>query len=133
RAALGASRTRLIRQALTESLLLSALGGAAGCGLAWALLRVFVAIAPAGLPRLDEAVIDSRVLLFTIGAALASGVLFGLALRQSAGEPKPRSRAGLRAALVTIEIAFSMALLTGGGLLLHSLWKLEAVPLGMDT
>jgi putative ABC transport system permease protein len=137
RAALGASRWRLIRQALTESLILSAAGGAAGCAFARGLLRVFVAIAPAGLPRLNEAAIDSRVLLFTVGAALASGLLFGLApaLRKANSESRhatARSRGGLRSVLVTAEIAFSMTLLTGGGLLLHSLWKLESVPLGME-
>ena len=141
RAALGASRWRLARQALTESLILSAIGGAAGCALAWALLRVFVAIGPAALPRLDQASIDGRVLWFTVAAALGSGMLFGIApaLRRSGSllvggwSSTMRSRGGLRAALVTLEIAFSMVLSTGAGLLLHSLWKLESVPLGMQT
>ncbi len=141
RAALGASRWRLARQALTESLILSAIGGAAGCALAWALLRVFVAIGPAALPRLDQASIDGRVLWFTVAAALGSGMLFGIApaLRRSGSllvggwNSTMRSRGGLRAALVTLEIAFSMVLSTGAGLLLHSLWKLESVPLGMQT
>lgn len=140
RAALGASRLRLARQMLTESLLLSGLGGAAGCALAWALLRVFIAIAPAALPRLEEATIDARVLLFALGAALASGLLFGIApaLRRP-GSALPagrhftvRSRGGLRSALVTLEIAFSIVLLTGAGLLARSLWKLESVPLGLQ-
>jgi predicted permease len=141
RAALGASRLRLVRQALTESVILSAIGGALGCAFAWALLRVFVAIAPDALPRLEESTIDSRVLLFTVGAALASGLLFGIAasLRRAgsvlvAGQrTTPRSRGGLRSALVTVEIAFSMVLLMGAGLLLRSLWELESVPLGMET
>ncbi|MEO7142773.1 MAG: ABC transporter permease [Bryobacteraceae bacterium] len=141
RAALGASRLRLARQTLTESLLLSAIGGALGCALAWVLLRVFIAIAPAALPRLEQAGIDARVLLFTLGAALASGLLFGIApaLRGSGSllvggwRSTMRSRGGLRSALVTLEIAFSMVLLTGAGLLLRSLWKLESVPLGMET
>ena len=141
RAALGASRLRLARQALTESLMLSAIGGTLGCALGWALLRVFVAIAPAALPRLEEATIDGRVLLFTAGAALASGLLFGIApaLRRSGslavggGHSTVRSRGGLRPALVALEIAFSMVLLTGASLLLRSLWKLESVPLGMQT
>jgi hypothetical protein len=84
-AALGASRLRLMRQALTESLVLSAIGGAVGCALAWALLRVFIAIAPAALPRLEEATIDGRVLLFTFGAALASGLFFGIAPAYAVG------------------------------------------------
>lgn len=140
RAALGASRWRLIRQTLTESLLLSAAGGIAGCGLAWTLLRVFVAIAPSGLPRLNEASIDARVLSFTFGAALFSGLLFGLAPAWrsgslAAGSPRATmpSRGGLRSVLVTLEIAFSMALLSAGALLLRSLWSLESVPLGMET
>ena len=140
RAALGASRLRLARQALTESLVLSGMGGAAGCALAWALLRVFLAIAPAALPRLEEATLDARALLFTLGAALASGLVFGIApaLRRSgslaAGTRSTAcSRGGLRSALVTLEIAFSMVLLTGAGLLLRSLWNLERIPLGMQT
>ena len=138
RMALGASRTRLARQALTESVLLSGFAGVAGCLLAWALLRAFIAIAPAALPRLEQAAIDSRVLLFTVVAALASGLVFGIvpALRApgsltGAGRATVRTRGGLRSSLVTLEIAFSMVLLTGAGLLLHSLWKLEAVPLGI--
>ncbi len=141
RAALGASRLRLARQTLTESLVLSAIGGALGCALAGALLRVFIAIAPGALPRLEEAAIDARMLLFTVGAALGSGVLFGMApaLRRSGSllvggwHSTVRSRGGLRPALATLEIAFSMVLLTAAGLLLHSLWRLESVPLGMET
>jgi ABC-type lipoprotein release transport system permease subunit len=141
RTALGASRLRLARQTLTESVIVSAIGGAAGCALAWALLRVFVAVAPAALPRLEEAAIDTRVLLFTLGATLASGLLVGIApaLRRSRSmavggwRSTSRSRAGLRSALVTLKIAFSMVLLTGAGLLLRSLWKLESVPLGIQT
>ncbi len=141
RAALGASRLRLARQALTESLLLSVIGGAAGCALAYVLLRVFIAMAPAALPRLDEATVDGRMLLFNLAASLLSGLLFGLApaLRRGGASllagwsATPRSRGGLRSALVTLEIAFSMALLTGAGLLLDSLWKLESVPLGIET
>jgi len=141
RAALGASRWRLIRQTLTESLILSAAAGVAGCALAWLLLRVFIAIAPAGLPRLGGATIDARVLLFTLSAALVSGLLFGMApaLRRPVSprlggwRSTARFRGGLRASLVALEIACSMALATGAGLLLRSLWKLESVPLGMRS
>jgi len=133
RTALGASRLRLARQALTESLMLSGIGGALGCVLAGILLRVFVALAPDALPRLREASIDTRVLLFTLAAAIASGVLFGLVPALRSATRIAQSRGGLRAGLVSIEIAFAMVLLTGAGLLLRSLWKLESIPLGIET
>ena len=79
RAALGAGRGRLFRQALTESTLLALAGGAAGCALAFGLLRFFVAIAPEGIPRLHQAGVDLRVLTFTLLLSLVCGVLFGLA------------------------------------------------------
>jgi len=141
RAALGAPRLRLIRQTLTESLLLGVVGGAAGCALAYALLRIFVAIAPGGLPLIEKASIDLRVLLFALAASLMSGLLFGLAPAlhlpeisvlggwRSAGPV----RAGMRSVLVTLQIAISMVLLTGAGLLLRSLSKLESVPLGLES
>lgn len=141
RVALGAGRSRLIRQSLTEAVLLGILGGAAGYGIAWAMLRVFVGIAPGGIPRLEQASLDGRVLLFTIGGALLSGVIFGLAPAlqkaradvltgwRSAGAP----RAMLREWLVAAQIAMSLVLLTGAGMLLRSLWKMESVPLGMET
>jgi hypothetical protein len=72
RAALGASRARLLRQALTESLLLAALGGAAGCGLAYVLLRVFISIAPQGIVRLEQASLDVRVLGFCLVVSVIS-------------------------------------------------------------
>jgi putative ABC transport system permease protein len=141
RAVLGASRARLARQALTESLLLGTLGGAAGCALAFALLRVFTGLAPGGLPRLEQASLDPRVLLFAVAATFASSLLFGIA--PALRTPRVASIAGwrttgpgrtiLRSALVTAQIAVSMILLTGAGLLLRSLWKLERVPLGMET
>jgi predicted permease len=139
RAALGAGRLRLVRQALTESLLLATAGGAAGCALAVLLLSGFVAIAPEGIPRLHEAAIDMRVLLFTLAISLAAGILFGLA---PAIEPaRAEILAGwrtvgvrshyFRQALVTAQIAISVVLLAGAGLLLRSLWNLENQPLGM--
>src|ERR1700674_5781686 len=79
RTALGATRGRLIRQSLTESLLLGLLRGLAGCWFAHLLLRLFVSIAPEGIPRLEQAAIDVRVLLFALGVSLLSGILFGLA------------------------------------------------------
>ncbi len=141
RTALGATRARLLRQALTESLLLGVLGGLAGCWFAQILLRLFVSIAPDGIPRLEQASIDTRVLLFALGVSLLSGILFGLvsALRRPAPELlagkeiHATSRGTLRQLLVTVQIAVSLILLAGAGLLLRSLWKLETVALGMDT
>jgi putative ABC transport system permease protein len=141
RAALGATGARLARQALTESLLLGVLGGLAGCGLAQFLLRLFVSIAPEGIPRLEEATIDVRVLLFALGVSLVSGILFGLAsaLRRplpellTGKEIHSTSRGMLRQALVIVQIAASLVLLAGAGLLLRSLWKLETVSLGIDA
>jgi len=141
RTALGATRGRLARQSLTESLLLGVLGGLTGCWFAQILLRLFVSIAPDGIPRLEQATIDIRVLLFALGVSLVSGVLFGLAsaLRRPAPEllagkeNRATSRGMLRQVLVTVQIAVSLILLAGAGLLLRSLWKLETVALGMDT
>jgi putative ABC transport system permease protein len=141
RTALGATRGRLARQSLTESLLLGVLGGLAGCWFAQLLLRLFVSIAPEGIPRLEQATIDVRVLLFALGISLVSGVLFGLALALRRPAPElltgkenhATSRGMLRQVLVTVQIAVSLILLAGAGLLLRSLWKLETVPLGMDT
>jgi putative ABC transport system permease protein len=141
RTALGATRGRLARQALTESLLLGVLGGLAGCWFAQLLLRLFVSIAPEGIPRLEQATIDLRVLLFALGVSLLSGIFFGLAsaLRRpppellTGKEIHATSRGMLRQVLVTVQIAASLILLAGAGLLLRSLWKLETVTLGMDA
>jgi len=141
RTALGATRARLARQAFTESLLLGALGGLAGCGFAVLLLRLFVSIAPEGIPRLEQATMDVRVFLFALGVSLVSSMLFGLAsaLRRplpellTGKEIHSTSRGVLRHALVTVQIAVSLVLLAGAGLLLRSLWKLETVSLGMDA
>jgi putative ABC transport system permease protein len=141
RAAIGAGRARLVRQAITESLLLAFLGAAGGCLFAWGLLRVFIAIAPGGIPRLEQATLDARVLLFALAACLLAGVLFGLA--PAFESPRVEALVGGRAIgsprgifrqmLVAAQIAVSLLLLTGASLLLRSLWKLESVPLGVDT
>jgi putative ABC transport system permease protein len=140
RAALGASRARLVRQALAESTLLGLAGGAAGCALAFAMLRIFRALGPGSLPRLEEATLDLRVLGFTVGAALASGIAAGLpaAWRPTGidGLRGARSTASgrgwMRGGLVAAQIAVSLTLLAGAGLLLRSLWNLQSVPLGLD-
>ena len=141
RAALGATRGRLIRQALTESVVLGMLGGVAGCAIAYALLGIFVSIAPEGIPRLQQATLDPRVLLFTLAISLLAGILFGLAPVSRHPEPdllvgkesRVTMRNFLRHALVSAQIAVSLILLAGAGLLLRSLWNLEGVPLGIDT
>jgi len=134
RLALGASRGRLVRQTLTESLLLAASGGAAGCLLAVALLRIFVAIAPEGIPRLQQATVDLRVLLFTLAVSLVSGIVFGLApAMQQHAHPRAARHYLFRHSLVAAQICASLVLLTGASLLLRSLWNLQNQPLGMRT
>jgi predicted permease len=142
RAALGAGRGRLLRQALTESALLGSLGGATGVGFAWLLLHLFIAVAPEGIPRLADAGLNVRVLVFAFALSIGSGILFGFA---SVPPPIPPAetlrgqesvrlpRGFLRAPLACAQIAISLVLLSGAGLLLRSLWNMEKVPLGMDT
>jgi predicted permease len=140
RAALGASRARLIRQALAESTLLGLAGGAVGSALAFALLGVFRSMGSSALPRLEEASIDLRVLAFTVAAAIASGIAAGLpAAWRPPGVDGLRgtrstspARGWLRGGLVAAQIAVSLTLLAGAGLLLRSLWNLERVPLGVE-
>ena len=140
RAALGGSRARLATQLLTESALLGLTGGAAGCGLAWALLRVFVAIAPDGALRMRAAAIDARVLAFALALSLATALVFGLApsLQRLRGECLGGARAvgrrhtWVRQALISAQLAISLMLLAGAGLLLISLWRLQNAPLGFD-
>jgi predicted permease len=141
RAALGASRARLAGETLTECLLLSLGGGLAGCGLAYGLLRVFVAIAPEGIPALAAASLDARVLLFGVGASLVCGAVFGLApafyrpgMEMLSGN-RTTSSAGLlaRRLLVGAQIAVSLVLLTCAGLLLQSLWNRQSVWLGLRS
>lgn len=141
RTAIGAGRGRLVRQALTESTLLALAGGIGGCALAFLLLRVFVAIAPEGIPRLSQAGVDLRVLLFALALSLASGILFGLApafQRPQAGTLGGWRTVGgrhhlFRYSLVSAQICISLILLTGASLLLRSLWNLQNQPLGIRT
>jgi len=140
RSALGASRIRLAWQALIEALLLSMAGAVAGCVFAEILLRVFIAIAPAGIPFLGKTHIDLRIILFTVVVSLLCGALFGVA--PALQKPKPlmltgRSQtvphAAVRQWLVVGQIAASMVLLAGGMLLLRSFWNLQNQHLGMQT
>ncbi len=141
RAALGAGRSRMIRQILTETLTLSVTGGIAGCGLAYVLLRIFVRIAPKGIPRLATASIDLRVLMFGVAASLASGIIFGIL--PALYTPKAGMLTGVRTTgpaslvarrlLVGAQIAISLTLLSCAGILLQSLWNRQTVSLGMRT
>jgi len=150
RRAIGASPGRLVRQLLTESGMLALVGAAAGTGLAFggvALLRALASTLPrrdlgggVAVPRIEEIAIDARVLLFAIALALATGVLCGLlpALRHS--RPREADVLRERAAsprvggwLVAAEIAMAMVLLVGGGLLMHSFYKLATADRGYDA
>ena len=139
RVALGASRARLVRQMLTESVLLSLTGGALGCFLAYLLIRLFAVIAPTAIPRIEQTHLDFRVLTFTLVVSFACGIVFGLspALATSRIGARARPRHGethrslFRLASVGLQIALSLVLLTGAVLLLRTLRNLENVPLGM--
>jgi putative ABC transport system permease protein len=140
RSALGASPGRLIRQTLTESMLLGLLGGAVGCCMGYLFLRLFLVIGPEGIPRLQQASLDLRVVVFTLALSLFSGVLFGLAPALHAPPPemlagrevRSAKRSALQQTLVAAQIAVSLVLLTGAGLLLRSFWNLQNSPLGME-
>jgi putative ABC transport system permease protein len=134
RAALGAGRARLIRQLLTESLLIGAAGGAGGVLLALAGVPALLALAPAGrVPRAAEVGMDARALLFTLGLSVLTAVVFGLVPAFRATRPIGSSagrREGLRGVLVVAELALALVLLTGAGLLLKSFWRLQSVDPG---
>ena len=137
RATLGASSARLLRQLLTESLLLATLGGAAGLLLAFFVTRLFSRLDPEILPRAEEIAVDSRVLAFNLGISVLAAIAFGLvpALRTARGavlrqgtRTTPNRR--LSAALVIAELALALVLLIGAGLLAKSFWRLLRVDLG---
>jgi putative ABC transport system permease protein len=145
RTALGASPLRIIRQLLTESLLLSVLGGALGLLLAYWLIGPLVALSPTNIPRLSEIGIDGRTLLFTLGVSLLTSLIFGLlpALRFSRPDLQETLKQGgqtsssrsvlLRSALVVVEVSLTMVLLIGAGLLARSFWRLLHVNPGFDS
>ena len=146
RAALGASKARLMRQLLTESVLLASAGGALGLALAPAALSLLVKFASRFTTRAAEVSIDTPVLLFTIAISLATGLLFGLApslssgrnftqaLKQASGRTTAgRGRHGLRTALVVAQVAVCFMLLIGAGLMLRSFWRLIQVDPGFKA
>ncbi len=146
RAALGAVKGRLVRQLLTESLLLSLLGAAVGLALAWAGTRLLSGLSPTVLPRAGEIALDFRVLAFTAAVAVVTGILFGLApafqmartdlnsaLREGGrGSSVGFQRNRLRSLLVVGEVALALVLLTGAGLLMRSFYQLQSVDAGFD-
>jgi putative ABC transport system permease protein len=144
RTALGASRGRLARQVMTESILYAIVGGVIGVLLAWWGQRALRALGPESIPRLAEVGIDSGVLLFALLVTTVTGILFGVipALRGSRGDTirtlreggKTSSQSGVgraRGALVVSEVALAVVLLTGAGLMVRSLWKLQSIDLGI--
>jgi predicted permease len=147
RAALGAGRGRVMRQLLTENCVLMGLATCAGLILAAWLIRGLTALSPADLPRLDEVRIDRTVLLFAVGLSLSSTLLFGLAPAIHATRPdlsealkiggsKGATSGGsarLRAMFVVAEVALSVILLVGAGLLLRSFQALQQVDIGFTT
>ena len=147
RMSLGASRGSIVRQLLTESLLLSSFGGAAGLLLGY-LGRNIVPrlLTNSSQPELVEVQFDWRVLLFALGISFATGILFGLApawkatriaadggLREAGGATVNRHRLWVDKALVTVQIALSATLLMGAGLFVHTLVNLNRTPLGFES
>jgi putative ABC transport system permease protein len=147
RTALGAGRGRIVRQMVTESVLLSIVGAVAGMALAAWVVDAIVAFGPQGLPRLEDIVIDGRVLGFSVAIAILTGVLFGLVpafhaargeLGQLLKEGTRGSRGGraaqrTRGLLVMSEMALAVILLTGAGLLIRSFVKLTRVDPGFRS
>lgn len=146
RTALGASSGRVLRQVLTEAVLLSLIGGALGLGYAPFGVRLIMAFLADKLPRSVEVSLDAKVLLFTAAISVLTGILAGIlpALRLSGKNVSETLKQGLgrtdsdssgrttRSALVVSEVALSIVLLTGAGLLIRSFWRLHAVNPGFD-
>jgi putative ABC transport system permease protein len=145
RAAMGASRGRVVRQMLTESVLLSAIGGIAGLLFSIWLTDVLVSIIPEGAARLDQVGIDYRVLLFAFGVSALTGILFGLApalqaskldvsssLKEGGRMGEGHRRTSARSLLLIGEVALSLILLLGAGLLIKSFLRLQEVRPGFN-
>jgi putative ABC transport system permease protein len=145
RMALGASRARIASQLLTESVLLSLVGGAFGLLLASWGMDLLVAYGPANVPRLHDVSLDTRVLLFTLTISTLTGIVFGLAPALHASRPDPVNmlkdatrgvsqggRNRMRSALIVSEVALSLMLLVGAGLLINSFWRLLQTNAGFE-
>ncbi|PYU71902.1 MAG: hypothetical protein DMG52_20815 [Acidobacteria bacterium] len=142
RTSLGASRSRLVRQLFTESLLLAVGGGAFGILLAYGGILLLTTLSPDNLPRIGDVAIDGRVLAYTAVVSVLTGIIFGLApslgvalvdvsqpLKGQRSTPTPK-HSGLRSTLVVSEVALSLALLIGAGLMLKSFVRMERVDPG---
>ena len=144
RAALGADQVRVIRQLLTESVLLSGLGGALGLGLAFGGTKAVLSTLPGALPRANEVSLDFRVLLFTLALSLFAGIVFGLApalktsrvdlqaILQESGRGSSGARHRLQGIFVAVEVAMALVLLVGAGLMVRSLAALWRVDPGFN-
>jgi putative ABC transport system permease protein len=142
RSSLGATRSRLVRQLLTESVLMAIAGGAFGVLLAYGGIPLLAVLTPANLPRIEDVAIDGRVLAYTFVVSVLTGIIFGLAPSLGVGhadvsQPLKGQRSTptakhsrLRSALVVSEIALSLALLIGAGLMLKSFLRMERVDPG---
>jgi predicted permease len=146
RAALGASRLKLMSPIISEAIWLAALGTLAGLALAWAGIRELRSLAPADLPRLDTVTIDTRVLAFSALAGLAGAVLFGMTPALRASRPRLMNvlrgisrntglgtGSAIRNAVVTAEVALSFVLLVGSGLMFRSFLDLQRIDPGFDS
>jgi predicted permease len=146
RQALGAQRTRLIRQFLTESVLLFLLGGIAGFGILFLARNFLLRLIPESLPHMNEIAINWGVMVFALGVSLVAGIIFGLApawlmsradligsMRQEGrGSSGSRERSRARQILVISELALSLVLMVAAGLLLRSFWDLYTVQPGFN-
>ena len=145
RTALGASRGRIIRQMLTESILLSTIGGALGLILSFWLIELLISISPPDSPRFSEANLDYRVLAFTLAISACTGLIFGLApalqaskldvsgsLKEGGRSSEGYRRTNARSLLLIGEVAMSLILLAGAGLLIKSFMRLQEVKPGFN-
>ena len=144
RAALGAGRGRIVRSLLVESVLLGLIGGALGVGLAYAGVRVLLAIGPANLPRLSEISLDARTFAFTAVLSLVSSVLFGLIPALKYTGPRiaaalgsigrtasvSRERHRVRSVLVVVQVAIALVLLVSAGLMIRTFQSIRTVEPG---